>query len=322
MYFAKVPVAHQVQGSSWIEVTSEPGGLVTRQGAPYLVTPKTAYALSANGVHVTAKGHPLHWVDVPEPSGRGVWHLAMSSQNLPLVGIGAPVYPSPNGQNVLWIDSGSRTPYLSPSNGALGVLSNRVRDVKRAVWAPDSQAVAFVAVGPEGRGVYQWDRDHHLSTVAVLSHTSVKVTGLGFGPQQTVLASFNNGRVVWQGHGTLPLPKLQSLALDPSQPSVVGLTPNHVVFWNSGHVGKFKRPDMKWIGKPRFSQNGQYAAVLAQSMGGEKSLLLYSGSTHLSVSMPFGRKAAYHLLGFIGSHWALVTVASGVHRGTYAWWVR
>lgn len=323
LYLAKVPATHQVQGSSWILVSPSAGGLVRRQGRYFLVTPKTAFPLKANGAHITAAaGEPLTWLDIPEPSGQGVWRLAIVKGNLPLVGIGSPVFPSPNGQTILWLDQGTGLLYQSAGpEGPLRLLTSKMRAVGRVVWAPDSHAVALTGQGPQGHGVYVWDQDHNLTPVAIAAGAAPKVVAMGFTRQELLLVAFNQGQILWQGHGRLPLPDLQPVAVAPDQASVLGLTANHVVFWHETAKKVYQRPDLAWQSPVRFSVNGQTASVLARSMDGHARLLLYGPATHLEVSLPYSG-ATYHLIGFVGDHWVLVTVPAGPHEGTYAWWVQ
>lgn len=321
LYFARVPLAHQVQGSTWIDVSRAAGGLAYRQGRYYLVSPQDSYQLSANSVHITTERHPINWVDVPEPSGQGIWHLALGPQRIPLAGIGGPVYPSPNGQSVLWLDPATHLAYTStPPEGSLVPISNRLTHVSRVLWAPDSQALALTAQGPGGYGVYVWDHDHNIVLAAIPARGQT-VTGLGFTRSETVMVALSNGEVISQGKGTLKLPKLSPVQLANGQAALLGMTPRHVVFWDQGMKKVFARAGLKWIGRPHFSVNGRYAAVLARATGGQSHLLLYGQKNQLSVSLPYHNQSSYHLIGFVGSHWVLVTIPTGPHHGTYAWWV-
>lgn len=321
IYFAKIPLSHQVQGSSWIEVSSEAGGMVERQGQYYLVTPASTYHLTANQVHITADKKPINWVDVPEPSGTGVWKLAVGPASLPMVGLGGPVYPAPDGQSVIWVDPATHLGYVSV-NGASGLrrLSPKMGSLSQVLWAPDSQAVGLAGQGPQGSGAYVWDRDGNLSALALPS-AGLSVTGLGFSQKNVLLAKMSNGRVLMQGHGIVPLPAMHPLYLAKNHADMLGETANRVIFWRNGKTLRVDRPDLKWVGRAAFSEDGKRAAILSKTMGGEWRLLTYGDGGHLEISLPYAH-APYHLLGFLGSHWILVTVPSGDHAGTYAWWVQ
>lgn len=322
IYFAKVPLSHQVQGSTWIEVSTAAGGLVQRQGQYYLVTPNDLYHLSANQVHITAAKSTLNWVDVPEPSGVGVWKLALGPGALPLVGVGGPVYPSPDGQSVLWLDAATHLGYVSVSGqDGLSQISQRMGSISQVLWAPDSQAVGLAGQGPDGMGAYVWDRDGNLTPMALPS-PGLSVTGLGFAEGNKMLVALSNGHVLYQGHGVVSLPQLSPLYLAKNHADILGTTANRVIFWQNGDKLQYARPDLKWVGRPAFSADGKRAATLSRSMGGNWQLLIYGPRQHLDISLPFNKDAQYHLLGFLGNHWILVTVPSGPHQGTYAWWVQ
>ncbi len=322
IYFAKLPVSHQVQGSTWIQVSAVPGGLVERNQDYYLVGTTEALVLHANGVHITATPNTLTWMDVPEPSGQNVWHLAVGGPSaIPLVGVGGQIYPAPDGQSVVWIDGLTKKAYVSnPVASALTPIQPNVRQVERAVWASDSHALAILGKGPEGPGVYVWDGDHQLQA-AILPGKAATVTGFGITQNETIIAALSSGRVVMQGTGLVSqIPQLTPIAVARHQDTVLGMTANQVILWHAGNVSRTRRPDLVWSGVPRFSKNGQFAAVLAHNRNGAEQLLLYGPHQHWSISVPYPN-TAYHLIGFIGDHWVLVTVASGPHHGTYAWWI-
>ena len=322
IYFAKQPVSHQVQGSTWMEVSSVPGGLVERDQAYYLVGTHQAMVLHANGVHITSRSEPLNWVDVPEPSGQSVWHLAVSSgAGIPLVGVGGQIYPAPNGQSVVWVDGSTDQAYVSnPVASAVTPIQPHFGSVQKAVWASDSHALALLGTGPEGQGIYVWDGDQRLQA-AMLPSGATKIVAFGITQNESVIAALTSGRVVVQGTGLVSqIPPLDPIAVARHHATVLGMTPNHVILWHHGRLTETNRPDLAWSGVPRFSKNGQYAAVLARTMGGQQQLLLYGLHQHWSLSLPYP-KTPYHLIGFVGDHWVLVTVPEGVHHGTYAWWI-
>jgi hypothetical protein len=321
IYFAKLPLSHQVQGSTWLEVSRVPAGLVERDGEYYLIGAEQAFRLHANGVHITTTAVHVSWIDISQPSGQGVWHLAMGDRETPLVGIGGPVYPAPNGKMVIWVDQGTQEAYVSsPATGTLTPLDPQMSSVTRALWARDSHAVALLGIGPEGMGIYLWDGDHNLLPT-ILPNSSMKILQFGFTRQETILATLSNGRVVWQGHGLVSnLPALNPVALAPNHATVLGMTPNDVVLWHKGQKIESARPDLAWHGMPRFSSNGDMAGVLGRSLDGQQKLLLYGFRNHWEISLPYPN-ADYHLIGFLGNHWALVTISNGSHQGTYAWWI-
>ncbi|MCY0877511.1 MAG: hypothetical protein OWU84_00975 [Firmicutes bacterium] len=322
LYFARVPLTHQVQGSTWLEVSPSAGGMVERQGRYYLVAPNRLYGLEANGAHVIARPLPLSWVDVPEPSGAGVWKLAVGPSALPLVGLGGPVYPSPDGQSIVWVDPATRLGYLSTDSASgMTLISPDLSRIQRVLWAPDSQALGILGQGPEGFGAYLWDRDNNLTPMAIPSD-GLTITGMGFSQDNLLLVALSTGQVLYQGRGVVALPRLSPLFLDPDQAAILGETRRQVIFWRPGARAVYERPDASWEGRAMFAANGQTAAILGQNHRGAWELFIYGTSSHEAVRLPFSSRITYDLLGFLGSHWVLVSVPDGPHRGTYAWWVQ
>lgn len=320
LYFAKVPITHQVQGSTWIKVASGPKTLAQRQNHYYLVGKSHAQQLVANGVHITAKPHSINWVDVPEPSGQGIWHLAMGPNSLPLIGTGGPLFPAPNGQGVAWLDTQhGRLYYSAPARNALSLLSSKISRISHVLWAPDSQAIALEGRGPQGQGLYTWDFDNILKP-AIIPGKQVSITQFGFSRQETLLAALSTGQVLWQGHGLVKLPRLSHIALSSHNAALIGLTPNHVVYWHHNQKISSARPNLKWIGHGDFSPNGNRAAIIGQSSLHNDHLLIYGGPHPLSISLPFSQTTA-KIAGFVGSHWVLVNIPTGPHQGTYGWWI-
>ncbi len=322
IYFARQPISHQVQGSTWIEVSTMPGGLVERGQTYYVVGTTQALALHANGVHITSRHETLTWMDVPEPSGQNVWHLAVGGGvGVPLVGVGGQIYPAPNGQSVVWVDGSTKRAYVSnPAASALTPIQSNFGSVQRAVWASDSRALALLGRGSEGQGIYVWDGDHRLQA-AILPSGGMKILGFGITQHESVIAALSSGRVVLQGTGLVSqIPSLSPIAISRHHATVLGMTSTQVILWHRGQIARINRPDLAWNGVPRFSKNGEYAAVLARNMGGQKQLLLYGFHQHWSITLPYAQISC-HLIGFVGDHWVLVTVPHGPHRGTYAWWI-
>jgi hypothetical protein len=322
IYFARFPLAHQVQGSTWLEVCPAAGGMVERQGHYYLVTPEALYALHANGAHVTAQRSALSWVDVPEPSGAGVWKLAVGPAQVPLVGIGGPVYPAPDGQSIVWVDPRTRLGYLSADSAdGMTLLSPALGRLTSVLWAPDSAALGIIGQGPDGFGAYLWDRDNNLTPMAIPSD-GLAITGMGFSRDNLLLVALSTGQVLYQGRGVVPLPRLSPVFLDPNQAAILGETVRRVIFWRPTGRLTYWRPDVRWVGRAMFGADGEEAAVLAHGMENGWELLIYGMNGHWEVSLPFARDTTYDLLGFLGNHWVLVSVPTGPHQGTYAWWIQ
>ncbi len=322
LYVAKIPSAHQVQTTSWLAVSSEPGGLVYRNGEYYLVTPNAAFQLQSTGISINARSAGLQWIEVPEPSGVGAWQMALTRQQVPLVGIGGAVFPAPNASSALWIDSGSHQLYFSqPPISAMQSVASNLRNIKKVVWASDAESAAIWGQGRAGWGIYLWTRANH-TYPAVIPTSGEQISNFGIVRNQTVVVALNNGKLVEQGHGLIPLPVMEQVRVSRNHPAALGRTANQAIFWSAGHGHKYTvARNLKWVGVPRFSKNGIMSATLAQNFQGTWHLLLYGNHEHLDIRMPFSNVHEYHLLGFIGNHWVLVTVPKGPHQGTYAWWI-
>ncbi len=322
IYLVKSPSSRQVQTTSWLTVSAKAGGLVGRNGTYYLVTPHESMKVVANGAHIAVHAGPLNWVDVPEPSGAGVWHVAMNAARIPLVGIAGAVYLAPNGTKALWVDTGTRQLYFSqPPLAAMQPVQESLGDVRKVVWAPDGDSAAILGRAGSGTGIYLWAHGHTLQSVLILQK-GLQVTNFGVTRTQSVVAALADGKVWWQGHGVAALPAMRQLRVSSQHAAALGMSSSRVLFWESGHTRRYPIPShVKWVGVPRFSQDGQFAAILSQSSQGIWHLLMYGERRSLDVRMPFDGALEYHLLGFVGEHWILVTVPSGPHQGTYAWWV-
>lgn len=320
IYFGHGALTHGVQGSAWTLVSRQAGGMVQRQGQYYLVTPTESFRLQVSPGGVAAQRSGLNWIDVPEPSGAGVWKLALGPSALPLVGIGGPVYPSPDGASVVWVDPATRLAYLS-TTGDLGLnrLSRKLGPVSTAIWAPNSSQLAVAGTGPQGPGAYVWSRSGGVKAVAVPG-APLAVTALGFTARHDLMAALNNGRVIEQQRGLLALPVLSPLYLDNGRADILGETPEHAIFRSEGRNQVWNRPDLKWVGRAAFSAGGQRAAILSRTVGGQWKLLVYTADgIHTVIALPYGKPASYQLLGFLTSHWIMVVVPDGAHAGTYAW---
>lgn len=321
LYFAKQPIAHQVGGNTWIEVAATPGALVSRAGRYYLVGRNRYYRLTATSTHINATPAPLSWEEVMQPSGKGVWQVAATSSGVALMGTGGPVYPSPQGNAVLWQDPGSGTLYLSRGGQiSLTPMTLPISNVKQVLWAPDGNATALLGKGSRGTGLYTLDGDGNLLP-SIIPHTGTIET-FGFTRKETLLAEMNNGQFVWQGHtAALEIPALQNVTIANGQAALWGTTADSTVLWVNGQTHIRPLPAVHWQGKARFSPDGTEMAQLGTDDNGKTVCYLDGEHSQMTINLPFPAKTQVHLLGFMGSHWVLVTAVSGSHSGTYAWWV-
>ena len=321
LYVSKIPPTHQVQTSSWLALSRHPGGLVRRNDKYYLVTGHAAMLLESTGISINSRERGLTWVEVPEPSGAGVWQMALTQGNIPLLGIGAPVYPAPNASSAMWIDPGTHQLYYSqPPLSAVHRVNAALRKVKKVVWAQDAESAAILGQGPQGWGIYLWTRTGHIYPALISSLQ--EISNFGIMRNQIVTAARKNGQLFVQGRGRVRLPSMQQLRVSYHYLSALGRSSSQAFFWNQGKVHRYPvSSQLKWMGVPRFAQGGTVSATLAQNLHGTWDLLLYGNRQSLDVRMPFSHVSDYHLLGFMGQHWVLVTIPDGSHRGTYAWWV-
>jgi len=319
IYFARQPMTHQVVGSTWIEVSRQAGAIVERQQGYYLIAGHRVYQLHANSVHVVAKPLQVSWEVVPRPTGFGTWQVAYTRQGMPVIGSGQAVFPSSDGTQVIWKDPNSGLLYQSQGEGdGLSPYASYLRSVGRILWAPDGAAVAVEAVGPEGAGLYVFDGDKNQTVL----RTPSPIQDFGFTRQETVLAALRRGKILWQGHPRVSLPGLRRASVDNGVASIWGIHQSQTVLWEDGRIRMRNRPEVTYVGSAEFSENGSDVAVLAENSEGKGELYL-DGPTHQwSLRLPYDIAIRnYHLDGFLGNRWVLVSVDSGHDRGTYAWWV-
>ncbi len=319
IYFARQPMAHQVVGSSWIQVSRHAGGVVERQQGYYLVANQRVYRLQANAVHITARPTNVVWEDIPQPTGQGIWRVAYTRQGVPVVGYGGQVFPSLDGTEVIWQDPISGALYRSQGMGSgLSPFASGLEDIGRVLWAPDGAAVAVEARGIEGFGVYVFDGDQ--SRTALIA--SAPLLGFGFSREETVLAALGQGRIVSQGHRSVQIPAMSPEYVDNGVASIWGIHQSESILWDQGKMRDRKRPDVNFVGSAQFSQNGMEVAILAKTSDQHAELYLDGTKHQWSLRLPYDVAVnQYHLEGFVGNRWVLVGIDSGPDQGTYAWWV-
>lgn len=321
IYFAKRPLAHQVAGSSWIQVTHATGGLVARQGTYYVVGADALFRLKASSVRIEAEPVPVTWEEVPQPAGGGVWKVAYTDRGVPLTGSGGPVMPSPDGHQVIWQDP--RTGRLFESGGlgsSLTPLKMPVRRVKRLLWAPDGAALAVLGTGPHGEGLYVYDGDRTL-TLVLRGPQAQAIRAFGFTREETLVVALANGSLWWQGHPEAPLGYTGPVYVDNGSAAAWGLKEGQTLWWQAGTSRLRTAPVIRFEGSAQFSPQGGEVAVLAEEGPKETAVYIEGTDGQSTVRLPFDLAAqAYRLLGFVGRHWILVEVTGGEHAGIYGWW--
>ena len=319
IYFARHPITHQVVGSSWIEVSRHAGTLVEREQRYYLVSNRRVYELRANSVHVAATPLKVAWEEIPQPTGHGIWRVAYTRQGFPVGGIGGSTFPSTDGTQVIWKDPASGALYESRGlGGGLNPFATGLRQISRILWAPDGAAVALEAKGREGAGIYVFDGDHYATAVI----PPAKLLDFGFTREETVLAALSHGTVLWQGHRDLVLPEMRPVYVDNGVASIWGIHGHSTVLWKDGRTELRHLPAIQMWGAAKFSQNGSDVAILARNPQGKGELYLDGMEHQWALRLPYDIPTGnYHLEGFLGNRWVIITISSGKDRGTYAWWV-
>ncbi len=319
IYFGRHPMTHQVLGSSWIEVSRQAGTVVNRQQRYYLVSKRNVYQIHANSVHVSVKRVSVSWEEVPQPGGQGIWKVAYTSQSIPIMGQGGTIFPSSDGRQVIWKDPLTGGLYQSQTEGGgLKPFAPRLRHIDRVLWAPDGAAVAVLASGPEGYGIYVFDGDKN----AISLIPSARLLDFGFTREETVVAALARGRVLWQGHAELRLPAMHPAYVDNGVAAIWGVGRSHTVLWEDGRIRTRPRPAVHFFGPAKFSEGGSDVAILAKDAKGQGELYLDGPVHQWSLRLPYDIPVRdYRLEGFLGNRWALVAITKGKHRGTYAWWV-
>ncbi|MDA8199784.1 MAG: hypothetical protein M0Z54_10250 [Thermaerobacter sp.] len=299
---ATVPVVALVQ-----KVLPVPTVVVARPGGAYLVGEHQAWQAGGTST-VDLKPTVLRWVDIPQPSGAGVWRLAELPNGHTLFGLGGPVYPRPERAQTLLLDPGTR--HLYEVTGA----TMRGTDPPTAVaptvqvsgvrWAPTGQFAVIVGAGPDGMGLYRWSPQGG-------------TTWLGAAPNVQQWAALaepvvvtTTGDIWWVGHRRYAL-HLTGATVSPGG-IVLGFAGGDAVWWAAGHTANLKVPGLP-LATPQFSSNGGAAAYVTQ-VGRASELIVMSGRGVVASRALPGRQALAP--GWIGRR-VVIAVLSGSDRGTY-----
>lgn len=299
---ATLPAVAPVQ-----KVLPVPTVVVARPSGPYLVGERQAWqAEGAGGLGL--KPTALHWLDIPEPSGAGVWRLAELPNGHTLLGRGGPVYPRPRRAEALLLDPGTRHLYEMTGSTVRGTAPPTAVaptvQVAGVRWAATGQFAVLVGAGPNGVGLYRWSP--HGGT-----------TWLGAAPSVAQLAALaepvvvtTTGNIWWFGHGRYAL-NLTGAAVSAGG-TVLGFAGGDAVWWAAGHTADIKVPGLP-LATPQFAPSGRAAAYVAQ-VGRATEVIVVSGrGVVASRVLPGGHAVA---TGWIGRRVA-VAVLAGRDAGTY-----
>ena len=298
---AALPVAAPV-----LKVLPVPTVLVARHSGTYLVGERQAWQADEGGLRL--RPISLHWLEIPEPSGAGVWQLAALPNGHTLFGLGGPVYPRPQRAETLLLDPGTRQLYevtgatlrgADPPAAVAPAL--RVFGLR---WATAGQFAVLVGAGPDGVGFYRWS-------------PGGGTTWLGAAPSVAQWAALAEpvavsvaGDIWWFGHGRYAL-GLSSAAVGPTG-TVLGFKGGKAVWWAAGRTARIHVPGLP-LAMPQFAQNGRSAAYVAQvGRASELVVVAESGVVALRV-LPSGHAVA---TGWIGRRVG-VAVMTGSDAGTY-----
>lgn len=289
----------------WLPVPT----VVVHQGHDtYLVATTAAWLVSGSGRPPRVVPLELNWVEIPEPSGAGVWRLAQTKSGRTLFGLGGPVFPSPTGEQTLLLDPGSHrlysltasptgaTPPISPL--ATGIQISQVR------WSREGTFVVAFGVGERGAGLYRWTGRTAPTWIGPVSDPVLALAAL---PHPVAVTE--HGTVDWLHHGVYPL-NLTMPAVS-SAGTVLGFRDARAVWWQSGRATDMAVPALPLV-TPRFSPDGNQAAYIAQ-VGRDTDVLVVSAHGVHTLPAPGPNSV---VAGWIGRD-VVVSVLAGPNEGTY-----
>lgn len=295
---AAVPAVAPVQ-----KVLAVPTVVVAAPRDTYLVGERQAWrAGGAHGADLTPT--VLHWIDIPEPSGAGVWRLAELESGHTLFGLGGPVYPRPTQRETLLLDPGTRHLYEMAGAAAPPLAVAPEVQVSGVRWAASGQFAVLVGAGPDGVGLYRWS-------------PGGGTTWLGAAPSVAKVAALADpvvvtpaGDIWWFGHGRYPLHLTRATVS--ARGTVLGFVGGHAVWWAAGHSADVKVPGLP-SATPQFARNGRAAAYVAQVGRTTELIVVSARGVVASRVLPRGHALA---TGWLGRRVA-VAVLSGTDAGTY-----
>lgn len=299
---AALPAVAPVQ-----KVLPVPTVVVTRPSGTYLVAQHRAWQVDgASGLSL--KPTVLRWLDIPEPSGAGVWRLAELPSGHTLFGLGGPMYPRPEHAETLLLDPGTRHLYAMTSGTVRGTAPPTAVaptvQVAGLRWAATGQFAVLVGAGPDGVGLYRWSPRGGTTWLGAAS----SVAQLAALAEPVVVTT--TGDIWWFGHGRYAL-NLTSATVSAGG-TVLGFAGGDAVWWAAGHTADIKVPGLP-LATPQFSPNGRAAAYVAQ-VGRNSELIVVSGRGVVALRvLPSGRALA---TGWIGRRVG-VAVLTGSDAGTY-----
>lgn len=308
IYLARPSAPPAVSSPGLVRILSVPTGVLTIGHSIYLVGSDQVFSVRGTGSHVVPQPVAAQWMDMPQPSGAGVWKVLVNGQGVPLLGLGGPVYTSPGGGRTLYVDPGSHTAYVGEGSGSpLTPVDPGSLAVDAVRWNAAGTAAALVGQGPEGPGIYRMNMTGQVSLAIATPGTMA--TSVGFDPAGGIVAALDSGQLAWEGHERT-LPSLKPAWVSPSG-VVLGFRDGRAVWWVGGHTSVVRVPAMP-ISAPRFRPGSQQAGYVAQ-VGRASELVLLTAHRTTSVPLPSGDAM---VTGWLGSQ-VVVAILSGPNQGTY-----
>lgn len=291
-----------------VRILSVPTGVLAIGRTLYLVGSDQVYLVRGTAAHVVPVPATAQWMDMPQPSGAGVWKVLVNSQGVPLLGLGGPVYTSPGGARTLYVDPGSHTAYVGEGSGSpLTPVDPGSLSVDAVRWNAAGTAAALVGQGPDGPGVYRMGLVGQVSLAIATPGTMA--SSVGFDPAGQIVAALDSGQLAWEGHPQT-LPSLKPAWVS-SSGAVLGFRDGRAVWWIGGHTNVIRVAALP-ISAPRFHPGGQQAGYVAQ-VGRRSELVLLTARKATTVPLPGGEAV---VTGWIGSQ-VVVAILGGPNQGTY-----
>jgi hypothetical protein len=294
-------------GSQVAKILPVPAGLLRRNGRVFLVTATDVYRLDGSGTQPTVEPVAAQWQEVPEPSGSGVWHVLVQSSGLVLMGLDGWVAGSPITAAAIYVDPGTRTPFLAGSPGASPVaLARGGLRVLAWHWAASAPVAVFLADGWAGPGFYAGTPAGEVTWEFAAPPAQVASFGYGNGG---VVAVTRQGTLLYRG---------QTVGLPPERPAwasttgiVLGWQGANAIWWQGGRtVGRVRAP--RPMSRPAMAPAGDEAAYWA-SVDGRPRLICLTPSGYQAVAVAFDQA---RIIGWYRQD-ILLAVLTGPQAGTY-----
>lgn len=298
-------VARHTRAPEIAKVSSVVGGILTRNGRQYLVSPENVYLLGGRDSHINLTTVSAAWADVPEPSGAGVWHILASQTGEVLMGLHGLVFGSPVGAHAVLVDPATRIPLVARTvKGPPLALSDY--SVDRLVWSSVAPLAVFLGRGPKGTGFYS------VSDVGAVTflYPVTPATIASFGDDGANLSAVTtSGALVYQGQILQAMPEAPAWTM--ADGTILGWTKNDALWWKDGNLAgtvAAPLPNAKPVVPP-----GKLVAAYLIGTAGHEQLVILSPKHVSTIPFPY---ADARVVGWY--HQAvLIAVTTGSNAGLY-----